>query len=222
MRSDGPAGTQEADLDAAGRPLTQRLDGAVVAATTYDAAGQLASVTYPAGAGNGGNATALQSVGYDGAGRTAGLTWALGGGAGASDAVSYSQSGRVVDQSIDGVDARPGAATFSYDGAGRLSAALVPERALTYGFDPGAGCGVLTKAAKNTNRSTVADNAGPTTTYCYGGADRLSSTSDARARRPTILKTRRGRQNLPGGLHALSLTTVQCRPIPLDAQRQGF
>jgi len=180
IATNGPAGLQETAYDPAGRATSQRLDGAVVAVPTYDAAGQLASVSYPSGMGNGANATALSAVGYDGAGRTNALTWALGGGVQVSDSVAYSQSGRVVEQLIDGADARPGANNFVYDGAGRLTQAWVPGHSLTYGYDPAAGCGVAPRAAKNTSRTSVADNGGPASSYCYDSADKLTSTSDAR------------------------------------------
>ena len=44
----------------------------------------------------------------------AGMVWA-------SDSVTYSQSSRVVDEMIDGVDANPVAPNFTYDNAGRLT-----------------------------------------------------------------------------------------------------
>ncbi|MCA1845643.1 MAG: hypothetical protein LC792_21100, partial [Actinobacteria bacterium] len=102
----GPAGAQHYDYDPAGRLSAQKLDGASVAVPSYDGAGELASVSYPSGVGSGGNGTALSTIGRDPAGRTTSLAWtAAGGGSLASDMVSRSQAGRVVDETIDGTDA---------------------------------------------------------------------------------------------------------------------
>jgi RHS repeat-associated protein len=179
IATNGPAGQQAYAYDAAGRLTEQRLDGAVVARPVYDSAGQLSTVDYPSGAGNAGNGTRLSSLTRDASGRTNGLTWTGPGGQLASDSVAYSQAGRVVDQVIDGVDADPGGRNFAYDGAGRLTAARVPGRTISYAFDATGGCGSLTTAGRNTNRTSMTDN-GVVTTYCYDGADRLTSTTDGR------------------------------------------
>jgi YD repeat-containing protein len=141
----GPGGARTTDYDdATGRLGTQSLDGTVLATAAYDAAsGELASVAYA-------NGTSLAAIGRDGAGRTTRLTWAGPANAAlAGDEVVRSRSGRVVDQRIDGVDARvgtggfgaPGSHNFAYDGAGRLTAAHVAGHALTYQFLPAGGCG---------------------------------------------------------------------------------
>jgi YD repeat-containing protein len=175
--TNGPTGAIHTDYDAAGRPTAQRLDGATVANATYDPGGELASVAYPSGSGNGANGTSL-SLTRDPAGRTTGLTWRLpGGGLLASDALTRSQAGRVVDQAVDGTDAHPGN-NFSYDGAGRLTSAWVGGHSYAYAFEPDSpGCALAPGAGRNTNR-TAASVDGVTTTYCYDAADRLVSTSD--------------------------------------------
>ncbi|MDQ6739018.1 MAG: hypothetical protein M3021_01235, partial [Actinomycetota bacterium] len=125
-----------------------------------------------------GNGTTLDTVGRDNAGRLSGLTWkAAGGTALAADTVTRSQAGRVTDETIDGVDANPGGANFTYDTAGRLVAASVAGHSLTYGFGTSTGCTLAPNAGVNANRSSVIDNSA-TTTYCYDAADRLVSSSD--------------------------------------------
>ena len=171
-QSSGPAGTLAYTYDAAGRVETLNLDGALVADPAYNAAGrEVSTVGY-------GNATSLSALSKDPAGSLTGLTWSLAGGTTVSDSVTRSQSGKVIDQSTDGVDAYPAGANFAYDGAGRLTSARVPGHAYTYEFAGSAGCGPLSTAGKNTNRTSVIDN-GVATTSCYDAADRLVSMSPA-------------------------------------------
>jgi RHS repeat-associated protein len=174
----GPTGALHTDYDAAGKPIAQKLDGVTVAVPTYDVAAQLASVSYPTGTGNGGNGTSLSAITRDQTGATTGLTWLQAGGATlTSDAVVRSQSGKVIDETVDGTDPHVGN-NFGYDGAGRLTSAWVGSHAYTYAFAPSGGCGSATGAGKDTNRTSRVDN-GVTTTYCYDAADRLTSSSDA-------------------------------------------
>lgn len=168
-----------------GRATAQKLDGATVAVSTYTAAGELASVSYPSGTGNGGNGTSLSSIARDNAGRTTGLTWSkpdlslL-----ASDVVTRSQAGRVVDESVDGVDAHAGN-NFAYDAAGRLTSAWAGTHAYTYAFAASSpGCTLALAAGKNTNRTSSTIDAA-TTTSCYDAADELVSTTDATVGSPT-------------------------------------
>jgi RHS repeat-associated protein len=182
LQTSGPAGVQESVFDAAnGRLTSQKLDGASVAEPAYSAAGEVSSVSYPTGLGKGGNGTSLSSIGRDPSGRTTSLAWLQAGGllSLTSDQVTRSQSGRVIDQSIDGTDARSGD-NFIYDGAARLTNAWVPGRNVTYSYAPSGGCGSLATAGKNTNRTSMTVNGGAPTTYCYDQADRLTSTSDTR------------------------------------------
>ncbi len=122
----------------------------------------------------------LTSIDRDALGRTVGLNWKLADGSVVTDAVVRSQSGRVIDETIDGVDANPGGNNFIYDGAGRLVHAWVPGHELAYGFtDTGTcGSGASTTAGQNANRTSLVDN-GRTTTYCYDQADKLIGSSDA-------------------------------------------
>ncbi len=67
---------------------------------------------------------------------------------------------------------------FEYDATGRLRAAKIKDHALDYDFADSGGCGPQTAAGRNGNRTSVIDNAGTPTTYCYDHADRLVSSSD--------------------------------------------
>src|SRR5205823_13903570 len=62
----GPTGAQHTDYDDAGRPTAQKLDGVTVGVPTYSAAGEVASVSYPTGGGNG---SSLSSITRDMAGK---------------------------------------------------------------------------------------------------------------------------------------------------------
>ncbi|CAN5813833.1 hypothetical protein BH23ACT12_BH23ACT12_02680 [soil metagenome] len=116
VRTDGPQGRVDASYDDAGRTKTQSLGeagsllaGPVVADAAYNSSTKgLESVSYPTVLlGVGGNGTKLSAIGRDSAGRTTKLTWQKADGSAiAEDQVSYSQSGKVVDQTIDGSDPR--------------------------------------------------------------------------------------------------------------------
>ncbi len=107
----------------------------------------------------------------------------------ASDKVTRSQSGRVVDQVVDGIDHRPAADNYDYDGAGRLTEAWVPSQTLTYGYGANgdAACTALDPvvAGDNGNRTSKTLNGGTATTYCHDGASRLVSSTDTAIGTPT-------------------------------------
>jgi RHS repeat-associated protein len=178
----GPAGTSHFDYDIAGKVTAQKLDGYTVAVPAYDqATGQMTSVSYPTGAGNVGNGTSLSAITRDGSGRETGLTWLQAGGAlMTSDSVTRSQSGRVIDQSVDGTDPNPPANNFIYDATGRLTDAYVPGRHVSYAFASSGGCGSMAAAGMNTNRTSETIDGGTPVTYCYDSADRLTATTDGR------------------------------------------
>ena len=142
----------------------------------YDGTTELDNVSYDTPLG-GGNGTSLSAIGRDGSGLTTELTWTGPAGTLATDEVQRSQTGRVVDQAIDTVDAFEGA-NFAYDTAGRLRQAKITGHALDYEFADSDDCALQTAAGRNGNRTSVIDNAGTPTTYCYDHADRLVSTSD--------------------------------------------
>lgn len=181
--SSGPVGAQHFDYDGAGRLLSQKLDGAIVAVPVYDAAGQLTSVSYSAGGGNG---TSLASVTRDQSGAVTSLSWAQPGGNCATspftgciarDSVVRSQSGRVRDETLDGADLNAGD-NFLYDGAGRLTQAWVGSRSYQYGFETALlGCGTASVTGKNANRTAQLVDGTGCTTYAYDAADRLTASS---------------------------------------------
>jgi RHS repeat-associated protein len=177
ISTNGPTGTINTAYDDAGRTTSVRLDNQTIATPTYDPGGRLDTVNYPSGSGNGGNGTRLDHIGRDALGRTTALTWKNpNGGTITSDNVTRALSGDFTDETIDGQDANPTGPNFTYDGTGRLTAARVPDHNIAYNFDPSGGCGPLTTAGKNTNRTKMTDNAIPTT-YCYDNADKLASTT---------------------------------------------
>ena len=180
------------DYSPAGRVVAQSLDNVTMASAPLATAyvnGELANVSYPSGLGNGGNGTSLSAITRDGTGMTNGLTWTGPGGSLATDAVVRSQSGRVVDETIDGTDAEPDPTkpNFKYDPVGRLVQARVAiagaTHVLDYDFATTGGCGPQTAPGRNSNRSSVTDTVTgtpPTTIgYCYDNADRLVSSTDA-------------------------------------------
>lgn len=195
VTSDGPGGRLDTDY-AGGQVMRQHVAdpgslgaGPVLAVPGYDASsGELTGVSYcsaaqttgacATGGPNAGNGTAL-AIGRDPNGRTTHLGWTGPSGGIVDDVVTRSQSAKVVDESVDGVDANAGANNFVYDSVGRLTEAWVPAHHLTYAFAPTGGCGPMANAGKNSDRTATTDNGGASTTYCYDNADRLVSSTDA-------------------------------------------
>jgi RHS repeat-associated protein len=166
--------------DVSGRVSVVKLDGQTVATVAYDAVtGRPSGYSYPSGSGNAGNGTLSGPLVYDGVGRLVGLSWLDPGSLAAtitSSARTVDVAGRVVDESVDGVDPRPAGVNYVYDGLGRLVEAHVPGHVYGYGFAAAGGCGVSVDAGLNSNRTSLTDN-GATVAYCYDRADRLTSTT---------------------------------------------
>ena len=149
----------------------------------------MTAVTYPSGSGNAGNGTSGAFVYSATTGDLNKSTWTQSNSTLlTSDEITERWlTGRIRDQSIDGVDPNGTTDNYTYDGAWRLTGAVVPEgagvRTLSYAFAATGGCGDLTTAGANSNRTskTVTPNGGSATTYnyCYDKADRLTSTTDA-------------------------------------------
>ena len=156
---------------------------AAIALATYDALGQLSNMSYPSGAGNAGNGTALSAITRNATGATTGLSWAFPAQNAVADAVVRSQTGRILQDTLtDGAAAS--ASTYSYDSAGRLVSAVLPGHGLSYGFASTGGCGADTAAGADGNRTSSSDAhtvSGVTTTtstsYCYDNADQLTGTT---------------------------------------------
>jgi RHS repeat-associated protein len=100
-----------------------------------------------------------------------------------SDQVTYSQSGRIVDESIDGTDANSSGRNFTYDAAGRLTDAYVSGHHMQYSFANNPNCvpvSGLANAGANTNRTNVYDNGVMIENLCYDNADRLGWSLDSK------------------------------------------
>ncbi|MBP2325458.1 RHS repeat-associated protein [Kibdelosporangium banguiense] len=167
--------------DNAGRLLSTKLDNTVLATVTYDAAGELATVTYS-------NGSSLAATGKDTAGRTTSVTWKTSDGREVVSAVGRSRSGTIVDESLAGVDVRPNAPNYVYDAVGRLTEAWVAGHHYTYDFTSAAptGCptGTQSNAGANTNRVRLLNQTTVGTAetgYCYDAADRILATTGANA-----------------------------------------
>ena len=176
-----PAQTTTFGYDSAGRVVSQSLSGVTkpLAAVTYTAVGEIGSVAYANGA-------ALSSIARDGQGGATGLTWRPApGGIDVVSAVSRTRSGRIVDESLGGVDPNPGGPNYVYDGVGRLTRAVVAGHTYDYDFTSttttGCAAGSSATAGRNSNRVAVTDT--PTTGavtrtgFCFDAADRLLGTT---------------------------------------------
>ena len=179
-------GAQVRAGDRAGRLTQQTLDGNIIATPTYVTPGQpnehtIASVNYPAGIGNAGNNTTgtyLRNTN----GQLTKITWTGPAGTITSDEVTRSQSGRIIDQKIDGVDPYTTGNNYTYDTAGRLTAARAPGGTYyQYGYATSGGCGANTAAGANSNRTTATVNGTTVATFCYDNADRLTSLTSTTA-----------------------------------------
>lgn len=163
--------------DDAGRGLTVQLGATVLATSSYDSAGELASVLYS-------NSSSLSSIARDSAGRVVSLGWRTSDNVPVTSAVTRTRSGTVVDETLAGVDARPGAPNYVYDAAGRLTEAWVAGHHYTYDFATAApaACpsGSVVNAGLNTNRVRLVDatsSGSAETGYCYDAADRILGTT---------------------------------------------
>jgi RHS repeat-associated protein len=148
----------------------------------------LTSISYPAN-----SATTKLTPAYAPTGAVTADAWSFATGqAGLTDTETLSQAGRVLtDAQTSGSTTYP-TSSYTYDAAGRLTAATVPDNTLTYGFASTGGCGVNSAAGADGNRTGYSDtttagtgaSARPATVaYCYDNADRL--TSDTVANAPT-------------------------------------
>ncbi|TPW12523.1 MAG: YD repeat protein, partial [Acidimicrobiaceae bacterium] len=186
------SGGLEYSYDRGGFVTQVRLDSQPVANPTYSPGvlgGELDSVAYPAGAGNAGNATSGTFT-RNSAGALTAVVWAGPGGMITSDAVTRSQTGRIIDQSVDGTDPYGAGNNYVYDSAGRLASARTPGGGFyEYAYTPTGGCGANTAAGANSNRTTAKLNGATVASYCYDNADRLTSTTQAGYSTPIVYDT---------------------------------
>ncbi|MFM9876579.1 MAG: PA14 domain-containing protein, partial [Rhodoglobus sp.] len=97
-----------------------------------------------------------------------------------TDSVVRSQTGRILRNTLtDGTTTET--STYTYDAAGRLTQATIPQHVLTYEFASSGGCGVNTAAGRSGNRTGFTDTKNSVVVtdvdYCYDWADRLTSTN---------------------------------------------
>jgi RHS repeat-associated protein len=154
-------------------------DGTTYATVSYDSYGRIDHVDYPA-------AGQLRlTVGRDALGRINSNTYRKGDGTtGPTDSVTLSQSNQVVSGTENGTSK-----SYTYDGAGRLTAATLGSNTYSYGFGTAnSSCNSLTgnntNAGKSSNRTTQTINS-TTTTFCYDQADRLIGSSNSLYNTPT-------------------------------------
>jgi RHS repeat-associated protein len=95
----------------------------------------------------------------------------------AADQVTRATTGDIVSGTENGL-----AKTYTYDKAGRLTAATIGSNTYVYSFGTPTGCTGTYNAnsGKNSNRTSQTVNS-ITTTYCYDYADRLLTTSNTAA-----------------------------------------
>jgi PA14 domain len=182
ISSSSPGGIVTSTYDDANRLVTQSIDGQPVATLTYNPVdpvtnpldgGSMRGISYPTGGGNG---TSLAPITRDVLGRTTSLDWRQANGTALTkDTVTRALSGRVL---TDTIDANPTPAwSYSYDGAGRLTAANGSGHAYNYGYGTQAACngttGSQSSAGANGNRTSVTDNGSLVSYGCYDQADRL-------------------------------------------------
>jgi RHS repeat-associated protein len=181
----GTAQTLAYSYNVDGQQTQETLNGSVLANSSYTT-GRLTGVTYPTGTGNAGNGTALSSITYGPTGAVTGDAWTFASGQPAlSDADVLSQSGRILQDTITSGSTNY-QSTYTYDAAGRLTAATVPDNTLAYSYASTGGCGANTAAGADGNRTGYSDTTtagtGASSTpiavsYCYDNADRLTSDS---------------------------------------------
>jgi RHS repeat-associated protein len=181
-----PAGTMTTSYDpSTSLPVTMALNGTTLATASYDASGRLAGVNYANGT--------TAAIGYDAYGNQSSLAFTntSTGALITADQLTRSSAGRDTSEleDINGTSltnpnpAGQTATDFTYDGAGRLTSAYLPNGSLaSYSYAPNPasdGC-INTNAGADTNRTRVtttpATGAAQTTDYCYNNADQLTST----------------------------------------------
>ena len=165
-----------------GRVSTVTLDGAQVAAVSYDSAAQLSGVAYgPAGA----PITTLGSLVRNPSGAITGQTWTIGSRT-FGETLTRSQAGRVTRSVATDSVGSAGTVDWSYgyDSVGRLTSGVLasagprPVVTLGYGYAAATGC-VDPAAGLNGSRTGMSRQVGTGTpvssTICSDGASRVTS-----------------------------------------------
>lgn len=165
---------QAFEHDPDGKVEKIKLNSVTVADPTYNpTTGELVEIDYS-------NGTVLTDLLKDDAGRGISQTIEFPGQDAVTESVVRSQSGRIIQNTLeDGAVTR--VSTYTFDAAGRLVLAEIPDYELEYVFASSGSCGVNGAAGKNGNRtqliSTFQSGTPEVTDYCYDHADRLTSTT---------------------------------------------
>ena len=162
-------GNEEFTYDSHHRLYQHKLDGTTQATTTYDSYSRLSSVAY-----NTAGSMSL-TVNRDSLGRISGHDYTMGNGTThITDSVTRSQSGVVTSGTENGQSK-----SYTYDAAGRLTAATIGSNSYSYAYGTPSGCSgsYNANAGKNSSRTSQTVNS-TTQTYCYDQADRLISGTD--------------------------------------------
>jgi RHS repeat-associated protein len=178
-RKYGDMGEEVFSYDSYQRLATQVFNGTTYATVYYDSYNRIDHIDYN-------NAGQMRLTnGYDTLGRANSVTYRMGDGTTQiSDTVTLTQSGRVASGTENGVSKG-----YTYDGAGRLTAATIGSNTYSYGFSTqDTSCGTANNmnpnSGKNSNRTSQTINS-VTTTFCYDYADRLVSSSNSLYNTPT-------------------------------------
>jgi RHS repeat-associated protein len=168
-----PLGVETFTYDDYDRLVSQKLDGITLATSTYDAYSRLTSVQYQTGL----TLNLTRESTTTGLGRLTKRTYTTSTGQILSDEVVRAVTGDVVSGTELGQTK-----SYSYDTAGRLTAATVAGNTFTYGYGmQDSSCsnlaGANATAGKDSNRTSQTVN-GVTTTYCYDQADRFIASSN--------------------------------------------
>src|SRR5690606_21911880 len=113
------------------------------------------------------------------AGRSTSQTLEFPGQDSVTESVVRSQSSRILQTTlVDGTTTR--VSNYTFDAAGRLVHAQIPDHELSYEFAASGSCGVNEHAGLNSNRTRAIDvfqgGTPQVTDYCYDHADRLTNT----------------------------------------------
>ncbi len=165
-----PVGVESYEYDDYDRLTIQKLDNITIATVAYDQYSRLATVQYQAG-------ISLSNISRDSLGRENGTTFTYAGNQTLTDQIERYVSGDIKQGSENGTSKQ-----YTYDNAGRLTAATIGAQSYTYEFGAvdsscGSVAGNNVNAGKSGNRTKMTVN-GQSTTYCYDMADRLVKSSD--------------------------------------------
>ncbi len=184
-------GTETYSYDSFGRPEYYRINGQDQAKLTYDSSGKVQKIEYPSIVNTAtSQKLTLNQPQVDNRGRLTGIDYTLPSGVHLTNTRTLSQSGVVLDESVNGVDMSGASAnSYGYDKAGRLTTANVAGHTYAYGFGASnSACSTKTgnnaNAGKNSNRTSVTVD-GVSTWYCYDMADRFLSSSSSVVDVPT-------------------------------------